>query len=55
MNKLQKQQNNTGGKFIPRGQMSTVVAGVVRSTHVQVRAGQSFSTGTKAYSDRYNK
>lgn len=55
MNKIQKQQSNISGKFIPRAQMSTVVAGVVRCTCVQVRAGQLFSTGTKAYNDRYNE
>lgn len=46
-----KKVNITNGKFIPRGCMSPVISGVVRSIHVQVYANRPYSTGTKAYKE----
>lgn len=55
---MEKKQNKkgiiTGGKFIPRGSMSPVVSGVVRSIHVQVYTNRPYSTGTKAYRETEN-
>lgn len=52
MKKIQdKKTTINGGKFIPRGSMSPVIAGVTRSVHVQVYTNRPFSTGTKAYKD----
>lgn len=53
MKKIQdKKTTITGGKFIPRGCMSPVIAGVTRSVHVQVYTNRPYSTGTKAYKDK---